>query len=877
MLRLANSLEKQVFIYSVDTSFFYNEKELKIQQKLNRCYRFRTHLHTIKTKEEKKKNVNEDYIKKINKHLTYAGKRLKLLKERLHNEFPKNDSIREFNENLLSNKNIISVFDSVLIRTLGVNENELSKDVLVVQTYFFNILEDIIKDGFIWDDEKYVCFTASAGQIRTKKNIFLKESALIKHQKSLMCGLTVESINEQGGMNINKYLAYLALCNTASSKWDIDIDKAIVVDDMETNVRSLVDYIDDETYVIERKEMDIEINHTDGCGMILPKLSKKSFMCRLPFVKGLLVPFPFDKYIREQNRKNPHDKVGIVKDIYGKEYDLLKDEISVIFTKSQFKMWKYYKSWDEYKENFIKYNCEAGLTNEEEDSFNNAKLNYQMLQTLSDMTDKELKKISAETKERIKNIGSDRNTMLKVMGVIDSNKDKNYVQQALELYPELLNDTYCKEILKQVKKSIVKDGRAGKVDIDGKYTFICPDLYAFCEYLISGIENPKGLLADGEVYCNLYKEENKLDLLRSPHLFLEHAVRSNVIDKEKKRWFVTNGVYTSTHDVISKILMFDVDGDKSLVCADKTLIEVAERNIKKRDVVPLFYNMRKAEAQQINNESIYTGLVTAYTGGNIGMISNDITKIWNSGDINIDVIKWLCMENNFVIDFAKTLYKPTRPQEMNKLIKSYTKAKTPHFFIYAKDKEAERVEELNESVVNRLEKIIPNPIINFRRAKLGNFDFRMLMDNPDAEINESIVKKYTELDLKKRFIDVSSIVNDSSSQNIHLYKEIRDQILSVCDDVGYVTDVLVKYLYVHKNSSYKTTLWCCFGDVILENLKRNVDTKLKNTTTCDSCGERIKLSANNKRYCAPCAKEIDREKAKNRMKAKRMFEASKIL
>ena len=76
-------------------------------------------------------------------------------------------------------------------------------------------------------------------------------------------------------------------------KWEIDIDKAIVVNDLETNVSSLVDYIDRDTYEITRKIMDIPIEHTDGCGMMLPSLSQKSFMVRLPWVKGLLVPFDF--------------------------------------------------------------------------------------------------------------------------------------------------------------------------------------------------------------------------------------------------------------------------------------------------------------------------------------------------------------------------------------------------------------------------------------------------------------------------------------------------------------------------------------------------------------------------------------------------------
>lgn len=109
-----------------------------------------------------------------------------------------------------------------------------------------------------------------------------------------------------------------------------------------------------------------------------------------------------------------------------------------------------------------------------------------------------------------------------------------------------------------------------------------------------------------------------------------------------------------------KIEGVDVDGDKSLVVADKTLIEVAERNLEKFDIVPLYYNMKKAEPRPLNNAAIYDGLHAAFVGGNIGIYSNNISKIWNSEVFvdgtheeqcdAIDVIRLLCMENNFVID-----------------------------------------------------------------------------------------------------------------------------------------------------------------------------------------------------------------------------------
>lgn len=869
------ALNRQVNIYSVDTSDFYYDDEMNIHNLLNKMFLFRSNINKkIQkcTSEEDKANKEKYsmYFQIINRGIKQYKK---ILKHKLKHNSDKYE-IRSLRDEAICSKNIISVFESTLTRTIGLSQNEISTDLIVVQTYYFSVLEDIILKGFMYGDEKYVVFTASAGQIRTKKTVMIKESVLKKYQMSLMCGLTIEKINELGGININKYLAYLALCNSATDKWEnFDIDKAIVVDDFETSVRGLVDFIDDKTYEITRKEMDILISHTDGCGMILPQESSKSFMTRLPWLKGLLVPTPFDKFINKKIEEG-HMNCGKVKDIYGKEYDILKDNIRVIFTKSQFKSWKYYPNevdengnvikygWDKYKENFKEYKCEAGKCNEEEDFFSDAKINYQMLQTLVDMTDDELEKVSSQTKHDIENIGKDIRTMLKLLGVIKANTNKNYLQQAIEVYPQLLNDTYSKTILKQVKKSRVIDGKAAKIDVDGKYTFICPDVYAFCEWLFLGEKNPKGLLEDGEVFCDLYKRKSKLDCLRSPHLYREHAIRKNISvhDEERynnlKEWFVTNGIYTSCHDLISKILQFDVDGDRSLVLADDTIIEVAERNMK--DIVPLYYDMAKAGAEKVSNESIYNGLNAAYTGGNIGMISNDITKIWNRKVVDeeaIKAIKILCMENNFVIDYAKTLYKPTRPKEIKKLISKYTKGKTPHFFKYAKDKKTHEVEKRNNSTVNKLEKMIPSTRIDFSAIQLDNFDYTKLMSNKDVEIDDDIVNKYEELDLRKKFME-NQTSDEDSSDTIYLYQEIRNKILDLNSDINYVVDVLVKYLYEKKNSSFKTTLWSSFGDVLVENLKKNVDVKY---IYCEKCGVLTEMTSNRSKYCATCWKKKEKK------------------
>lgn len=572
-------------------------------------------------------------------------------KEELCAALDRFEGVRAFRKEFVKDRNVISLFESALTRAMGIETNALTMDLVVVKTCYFKVLHDIILRGFDWNGEHYVIYTASAGQIRTKRSVFIREAALNAVSPKLMCGLTIEDINRKGGINTNKFLAYLALSNSATDPWpEFDITKCIVVDDMETLVEGEVDYIDSKDYSITRKVMGVPVPHTDGAGMVRPDVCKKNFMVRLPWVKGLLASFPYDKFIREANRREPGVNHGLVKDIYGVEHDVLAEDIQIIFTKSQYKLWKY-MDWRQYQENFQKYGCEAGICNMEDDVFEDAKINYQMLQTLTDLSDEELLAISERTRRKIQTVTSDRNTMLQVFGATAGNRRRNAFQESLMLYPELLQDEYCRDTLRMIKASLEKEAYAGRLDIAGKYTFLIPDMYAFCQWLFLGDKDPSGLLENGEVYCRLFEGGKELDCLRSPHLFLEHAPRMNVvgINEEAKRWFQTDGIYTSCHDLITKILQNDCDGDKALVVEDVGVVEAAKRNTK--DIVPLYYEMAKAGAKPLTPENIYSSMIAAFVGGNIGAISNQITKIWNSGTVdNLDAVKLLCLENNFTID-----------------------------------------------------------------------------------------------------------------------------------------------------------------------------------------------------------------------------------
>lgn len=937
------ALDKQIQVLSVDTGNFYSNHELYLHN-----LKHKTMLERKKIKEKIKKHektftenglsdedikniqklivddVNKnsfdfnikteeakEYIKlynaysyKTKKILQLKNKLLKLLENKTYSNIISHGKhnirkLRFFNTNNNPNSNnIISVFDSSFTRMIGAKQDEFTEDFIIVQTYYFSIIESLINFGFMYKGEKYVYFTSSAGQIRTKKCVFIKESVWNKYEKTIMCGLTVDSINAKGGCNPNKYLAYLALTNSATDVWnEFDIDKAIVIDDFETEVYGTYDLIDDKDYSIKRISDYVPIPHTDGAGMMLPCMGKNR-MVRLPWIKGLLGVFDYKKFI-EVNNCSP-----IIKDVYGKEHDVIAEDIQVIFTKSQFKMWKYYDSWEQYKEFYKKYGCSAGQTNIEEDRIKNTTINYQMLQTLTDITDEEISKIINESNNILQCLCDSVENIQKAFGISPYNTEKTFFQKSVELYPNLLNDEFVKSKLREIKDSLVKKFKSGKLRIKGKYTFLLPDFYAACEYWFGDIKNPKGLLDDGEVFCWLFRKAEKLDCLRSPHLYREHAIRKNQAyrdckkQKKLREWFTTDAIYTSTHDLISKVLQFDVDGDKSLVVSDETFISIAERNMK--DIVPLYYNMRKANPIKLTNQTIYDGLNAAFIGGNIGIYSNDISKIWNSDvfisgsksekEDAINIIKILCMENNFVIDYAKTLYKPERPKEIHDKIKEFVKENVPHFFLYAKDKENYQVSERNDSFVNKLEDLILNPRINMRNLKIDKIDYTLLMNNPDIECKvgflnnrrldekntNPLIVKYLELSKEcyyKIDFTYSSYSSNSSSKARQdmkfnkIVKEIKSELLRFGYNKQEIVDILIKFLYGIKSNKHKMLLWNCYGDIIYQNLSNHIQPKTK-SIQCIDCGEWFDVSVNNKKTCRcdSCKKEYRNKYQKNLMR-----------
>ena len=556
------ALDKQYAIYGIDTSAFYFEDEQAVEQKMYRLRSQKTAYKAIIT-QGFNDNAVEWVIKEKYKQVSSELARLKVrLSEMMVGHMKRTRTVRQVK---LNDHNRISVFSSELTRCLNMtplnlnvrqnaSENIVNEQMFVITVFFFEVLENLVHKGFYHNGYKYVYYASSAGQIRTKKAVFVREDLLNEVWNTLTCGLTIDEINKRGGMNINKANAYLALSNSATDLWDgFDIDRCIVVDDFETDVVTEVDYVDDRDYSITRQTMPVTIPHTDGAGMISPELSSKNFMVRLPWIKGLLGVFDFKQFVHEKGCSPK------IKDIWGTEWDIFEDNIQVIFTKSQLKMAAYFDNWQQYKDNFKKHNCHAGTCNVEDDYFKKASINYQMVQSFIDYTDNELREMCSNSVDFLSNICTNTDNQLELFGINKYKHFSNYsgMQKCLVEYPGLIKDNYFREQIKSFRKKLIKDLYSAKFKVNGHYTFLLPDFYAMCEWLFLGEEIPTGLLGEGQVHCKLHKFNEEVDCLRSPHLYFEHSIQNNTTSEEIEKWFTTKGCYTSTHDVISKVLMFD--------------------------------------------------------------------------------------------------------------------------------------------------------------------------------------------------------------------------------------------------------------------------------------------------------------------------------
>ena len=493
-------------------------------------------------------------------------------------------SIRKIKGSTLDFKIIDNLFNErkKIIRRKNSIENknrikEIDKDIdnLLFCPEYISIVVDkhshykkLIKKGLIVNGEKYIRLLCGAGNARNNTVFFINEKIYDELDTILKNGH-----NDDLKITEGKYNAYYALSN--SSTYKVSEPRVCVVPDKEIKMTKRVDYIEEQPIYdnIYDMERELDFNLWDGMGICSPELAKQwskdleldyepcAFCIRNYFVKGLVCVFDFHKFSKEIAGKH------IINDIYGNEVDT--DNIDMIITESQFKLWKGYNSWEHYKTECKKNDAFWGVT-----KFTPKKdkktvfTNYQFLQVLNLDTEQKIKDLCNPTLEWFDKItNKDANySLLYLLGDV-CNRDVTELQdgsfyynldntvKALLYNKELIDDVHIKTKIDRYINTKIRESYIGKLLVNGNFQFMISDPYALCEH-IYGLE-VKGLLNEFEHYSSYWNELGIKKVLasRAPMTFF---TESNILNlknnKELKKWFghIYSGIIYNVHgmDVI---------------------------------------------------------------------------------------------------------------------------------------------------------------------------------------------------------------------------------------------------------------------------------------------------------------------------------------
>lgn len=502
-------------------------------------------------------------------------------------------------ENIEKIKNLQSQLDDLLF----------VDDIINIKVVTKKEYRELGRKGFDLNGKHYVRFMVGSGQMRRNTVSFINEELFDYMQERLMCGLN----NKIKTINLAKLSAYYAL-SFSSVLW-VREPRVCVIKDFDTIIpNQKVNWINKtkDGNTVEQIYKDIKLNSADGQGLISPEMAKKwaedmylnytpcSFVVRTAFVKGNLVPFDFKAYAKEHG-------VLKIKDRYGTEYNV--DDIDVLLSESQFKMAKYYSSWEGYLSYHRAYNLKWGVARYNKEFDDEYVLtNYQYIQVLN-LDKEDIKGLVSYTTNWIKNICSGtleyaltynvgvKNNNLNVDSIINS--CGSTFTKAIIKNPAMLQDGFVqRKIYNSIKESI-RQAKIGRIWVKGNYSFMISDPVAQCRSAL-GL-SPEGLLPANHVYGNFWNERDitgEVCLLRSP---LTHYSEVNVQElantTEMQRWYkhIYSGIIYNIYDIsVVKHADSDFDGDICMSTNNPYFLKGA-----KRDELPIMYDKEAVPTQKI--------------------------------------------------------------------------------------------------------------------------------------------------------------------------------------------------------------------------------------------------------------------------------------
>ena len=493
---------------------------------------------------------------------------------------------------------------------------------------------DKLKSGFQINGKTYVRFIGSPNQVK-------KSTVMYTCMHDELNRLVENGRNPEYKIVPAKYEAYKALALSGSYPVT-NTDKILVVDDLITHFTEDVIVLDDtetDEPVMERKNMELELNASDGCGLISPELAQiwsddmhldyliSGCCVRHAFTKGMVATFDFREFARVHGKR-------VVKDVWGKEHNI--DDVDIILTTSMLKLWNAYESIDDFlsKSNMNNYGfCVTKVTPKRLDEMRT--LNYQFIQGYN-LTDEQIKKLISPTVDEIKDIlHCDVNKtilFLKGIKVNENNIDINvndYVK-ALMIDNRLINDKYVIDKINVLISKKIQDAKIGVLKVRGNYGIIIGDPYALCQKIfeIDVSNEDYGLLKAGEIYHKFWLDKNTKEVvcLRAPMQGMFNIRKRKIANNDKIAYwykYIPCLVVYNAHDSTCHALSgADFDSDLNFTTDNEVMLD-------NWIDLPTVLCVQKSAEKLLVTEDLLTQANKLSFGNDIGSITNRITGMFD--------------------------------------------------------------------------------------------------------------------------------------------------------------------------------------------------------------------------------------------------------
>lgn len=516
--------------------------------------------------------------------------------------------------------------------------NELDK--VQFKKDYMCLIVDSIKDyrrackGFIINGIRYVRLLGTNGGVKTKTIVFVNESIAPELRKRIENGR-----NPEIKMIPAKYEAYRAL--TCSGSIPVSMPNGIlIVNDCITHFKETVIQLDDsETYepILElRENAEIELNASDGFGLMSPTLAKKwskelqldylvsGVNTRFAFEKGMVFTFDFCKFAQEIANRY------IVKDAWGNDVDIRNVEL--ILTTSMVKLWDSYSSCDDYLDCCNKNNYTFAVTKTcPKELEHERNLNYQFIQSY-ELSDDDIDELITPTVNEIQDIIKNdyAKTILFLKGMYLNDENVDYIEndfiKALMIEPKIFDDPFIKKKIYNLIKVRIQSAKIGIIAVHGNYSIVSGDPYALCQSIFD--LEVTGLLNAGEIY-NKYWIDNSggtVVCFRAPMTCHNNIRKMSVVSNtEIDNWYQymnTCTIINAKDSTCHALNGMDMDGDLIFLTDNKILLK------NHRELPAIMCVQRKGEKVFIDEKSLIQSNINSF-GDDIGKITNKITSMFD--------------------------------------------------------------------------------------------------------------------------------------------------------------------------------------------------------------------------------------------------------